>query len=97
MRCRLDLIQFLRAEYVTFPDANEESTDVVCEGDKVAVGIRFRGTQSGSLGTYSASGNALDSTYLAIYRVRKEHMVEAWVEWDNLASLRQLDHIRKAV
>ncbi len=39
---RLDLIKFLRAEYITFPDANEQIVDILGEGDKVAVRMRFR-------------------------------------------------------
>ena len=37
VRSRLDLIHFLRSEYVTFPDANEQIADILAEGDKVAV------------------------------------------------------------
>jgi predicted ester cyclase len=87
---RLDLITFLRAEYITFPDANEEIVDILGEGDKVAVRMRFRGTQAGILGTYPPTGKTVDSEYLAIYRIEGGLIVEAWAEWDNLASLKQL-------
>ena len=87
---RLDLIKFLRAEYITFPDANEQIVDILGEGDKVAVRMRFRGTQAGILGTYPPTGKPLDSEYLAIYRIEGGLIVEAWAEWDNLASLKQL-------
>ena len=55
---RLDLIKFLRAEYNTFPDANEQIVDILGEGDKVAVRMRFRGTQVGILGTYPRPASA---------------------------------------
>jgi predicted ester cyclase len=87
---RLDLITCLRAEYITFPDANEEIVDILGEGDKVAVRMRFRGTQAGILGTYPPTGKTVDSEYLAIYRIEGGLIVEAWAEWDNLASLKQL-------
>jgi predicted ester cyclase len=87
---RLDLITFLRAEYITFPDANEQIVDILGEGDKVAVRMRFRGTQAGILGTYPPTGKIVDSEYLAIYRIEGGLIVEAWAEWDNLASLKQL-------
>jgi predicted ester cyclase len=87
---RLDLIKFLRAEYLTFPDANEQIVDILGEGDKVAVRMRFRGTQAGILGTYSPTGKPVDSEYLAIYRIEGGLIVEAWAEWDNLATLKQL-------
>lgn len=87
---RLDLITFLRAEYITFPDAHEQIVDILSEGDKVAVRMRFRGTQAGILGTYPPTGKTVDSEYLAIYRIDGGLIVEAWAEWDNLASLKQL-------
>ena len=87
---RLDLITFLHAEYITFPDANEQVVDILGEGDKVAVRMRFRGTQTGILGTYPPTGKTVDSEYLAIYRIEGGLIVEAWAEWDNLASLKQL-------
>ena len=87
---RLDLIKFLRAEYITFPDANEQIVDILAEGDKVAVRMRFRGTQVGILGTYPPTGKRVDSEYLAIYRIEGGLIVEVWAEWDNLASLKQL-------
>ena len=57
---------------------------------KVAVRVRFRGTQACILGTYPPTGKPVDSEYLAIYRIEGALIVEAWVEWDNLASLKQL-------
>jgi predicted ester cyclase len=90
VRSRLDLIKFLRAEYITFPDANEQIVDILGEGDKVAVRMRFRGTQAGILGTYPPTGKPVDSEYLAIYRIESGLIVEAWAEWDNLTTLKQL-------
>lgn len=87
-----DLVAFLQAEYLTFPDAHETVEDMVAEGDKVAVRHRFRGTQSGALGPYPPSRRVLESTYLAIYRVCDGRIVEAWAEWDNLSSLQSLGH-----
>ena len=90
---RQELIGFLRAEYATFPDASEEIADIFADADKVAVRMRFRGTQSGPLGSYPPSGRRVESEYLAIYRVENDLIIEAWVEWDNLSTLRQLGHL----
>src|SRR5581483_961883 len=86
---RQELIQFLRAEYATFPDAKEEIADLVADAGKVAVRVRFRGTQTGPLGSYPPTGMFVESEYLAIYRVEAGLIVEAWAEWDNLSTLRQ--------
>lgn len=89
-----ELVAFLQAEFVTFPDACETLLDLVAEGDKVAARHHFRGTQLGPMGSYPPSGKVLDATYIAIYRVQDQHIAEAWAEWDNLAGLKQLGHTR---
>lgn len=93
IRSREELIEFLRGEYATFPDATEWLEDLVAEGDKVAARHRFRGTQTGPLGAHPPSGRVLEATYLAIYRIEGGCIAEAWAEWDNLAGLRQLGHL----
>lgn len=90
VRSRLDLIKFLRSEYITFPDANEQIVAILGEYDKVAVRMHFRGTQAGSLGTYPPTSKLVDFEYLAIYRIESGFIVDAWAEWDDLATLKQL-------
>lgn len=87
------LVAFLQLEFDTFPDGYESLLDLIAEDDRVAARHRFRGTQLGAMGPYKASGRILDATYLAIYRVENGRIVEAWVEWDNLAGLKQLGHL----
>ena len=87
-----DLVKFLQAEFVTFPDAYETLLYLVAEGDKVAARHQFRGTQLGPMGQFPPTGNVLQATYLAIYRVENQRIAEAWAEWDNLAGLKQLGH-----
>jgi steroid delta-isomerase-like uncharacterized protein len=87
-----DLIHFLKQEYSTFADAWETIEDILAEDDRVAVRHRFRGTQLGPMGPFPPTGKLLEGTYLAIYRVQEGRIVEAWAEWDNMASLRQLGH-----
>jgi predicted ester cyclase len=86
------LIRFLEQEYSTFPDACETIEDILGEDNKIAVRLRFRGTQTGPMGPFRPSGKVLDATYLAIYRLEEGRIVEAWVEWDNMAGLKQLGH-----
>ncbi|MCA1994358.1 MAG: ester cyclase [Coleofasciculus sp. S288] len=89
---REQLKQFLRREFETFPDAQETIEDIVCEEDKVAVRHRLRGTQLGAMGSFPASGKVLCADYIAIYRLKKGKIIEAWAEWDNLHGLVQLGH-----
>lgn len=92
VRSAKDLVTFLQAEFVTFPDATETVLDLVAEGDKVAARHHFRGTQSGPMGSFAPSGRVLSSNYLAIYRIENRRIAEAWAEWDNLYGLKQLGH-----
>lgn len=87
-----NLVTFLKAEYITFPDASETLMDLLAEGDKVAARHSFRGTQLGPMGDLPPTGKVLEATYIAIYRISNECITEAWVEWDNLAGLKQLGH-----
>jgi steroid delta-isomerase-like uncharacterized protein len=93
VRSRADLAGVLRREYETFPDAQEAILDIFAEGEKVAVRHHFRGTQHGAMGSYLPTGKAMHAEYITIYRVRNGQILEAWAEWDNLASLRQLGHL----
>lgn len=86
------LVGFLQGEFLSFPDAEETVADLLAEGDKVAARHHFRGTQTGPMGPYPASGKVMAATYLAIYRIENERIAEAWAEWDNLAGLKQLGH-----
>ena len=87
-----ELVSFLKKEFETFPDAIEIILDLLAERDKVAVRLKFRGTQLGPMGDLPATGKVLESTYLAIYRIENGLIAEAWAEWDNLAGFRQLGH-----
>ena len=75
------------------PNKSFEVKQAIAEGDRVAVRLSFRGTQTAPMGRYPATGKVMTVDYLAIYRIENGKIVEAWAEWDNLAGLRQLGHI----
>lgn len=93
VKCRGDLIQFLRTQHKIFPKFEEKLLDLVAEGEKVAARHSFKGTQLGAMGPYPASCKDMDIEYLAIYRIEDGVIVEAWVEWDNYTSMKQLGHL----
>ena len=93
VRSRADLVEFLRREFLIFPDAEEIILDIFAEAEKVAVRHHFCGTQRAAMGSYHPTGKTMNAEYIAIYRVQDGQIVEAWVEWDNLAGLRQLGHL----
>jgi steroid delta-isomerase-like uncharacterized protein len=93
VRSRADLIEFLRREFEIFPDAEETILDIFAETEKVAVRHHFWGSQHAAMGSFRPTGKTMNAEYIAIYRVQDGQIVEAWVEWDNLAGLRQLGHL----
>ena len=93
VRCRGDLIQFLRTQEKIFPKFEDHILDLVVEGNKVAARHQFKGSQLGAMGSYPASFRVMDIEYLAIYRIEEDAIVEAWVEWDNYTSMKQLGHL----
>ncbi len=94
---RDELLDFLRGEVETFPDAFETIEDMIAEDDRVAVRHRFTGTQHGALGPYPPSGRVMSAVYLAIYRLEESVICESWSAWDNLNGLVQLGHLRPLV
>ena len=93
VKCREEMIQFYRTQENIFPKFEEEILDLFAEGDRVAVRHHFVGTQLGPMGSYSATYKDMDIEYLAIYRIKNNVIVEAWVEWDNYTSMKQLGHL----
>ncbi len=93
VKSRGDLIQFLRTQESIFPKFEEKILDLVAEENKVAVRHHFKGTQLGAMGQYPASCKDMDIEYLAIYRIEDNVISEAWVEWDNYTSMKQLGHL----
>jgi steroid delta-isomerase-like uncharacterized protein len=93
VKCRGDLIQYLRTQESIFPKFEEIILDLVAEDNKVAARQQFKGTQLGEMGPYPASCKDMDIEYLAIYKIENGTISEAWAEWDNYTSMKQLGHM----
>ena len=93
VKCRGDLIQYLRIQESIFPKFTEKILDLVAEGNKVPARQQFKGTQLGDMGPFSASYRDMDIEYLVIYRIENNNIIEAWAEWDNYTSMKQLGHM----
>lgn len=90
VRSRADLIQFLRTQHKIYPKFQDKILDLIAEGDKVTARHSFRGTQLGKMGSFPISHKDVNFEYLAIYRIKDGAIAEAWVEWDNYTSMKQL-------
>ncbi|MBP1653499.1 MAG: ester cyclase [Bacteroidetes bacterium] len=93
LRGRAQLVQFLKNEALTFPDARQTILYLVAEGDRVAAALQFTGTQRGPMGPFPASGRRVHANFLAMFRLEDGRIAEVWVEWDNLSALLQLGHL----
>lgn len=83
---------FLRTDFAGVPDSVQEIREIFGQGDLVAVRARYRGTQTGPMGTFPPSGRKVDLPFHAILRLEQGRIAEIWVEWDNLTILSQLGH-----
>ena len=93
LRGRSQLVEFLKNESITFPDAHQKILYLVAEEDRVAAALRFTGTQKGPMGPFPASGRRIEANFLAMFRLKDGRIAEVWVEWDNLSALLQLGHL----
>ena len=74
------------------PDSHWEVSDLVAEGDRVAVRITWAGTyQGGQFRGFDVAGpKAFSVEHIHIYRVANGKLAEHWVVRDDLAMLTQL-------
>jgi len=73
-----------------FSDAQVEIFELIAEGDLVAVIGTYRGTHTGQMEAFAATGKTIDSEFAGYHRFESGKIVETWVTWDNLAMLQQL-------
>jgi len=81
---------WLASNRVTFPDYREEIEWLGGEGDFVAWRSRGRGTMTGAMGPFPATGNTMDLVIIGVHRFEGGKVAETWTSWDNVAALTQL-------
>lgn len=79
-----------------FPDLAVETAVLLAEGDLVACHLVGRGTHLGLFEGVPATGREWSAHCTAVYRVEGERIAEAWVTWDHLSLLEQLEAIARA-
>lgn len=84
------MLEFLKAEYVAFPDWHEEIELMIAEGDKVAYVTTGTGTHTGPMGGIPSTGRKIEIVNFVVHRIENGKIAETWVGWDNLAALSQL-------
>jgi hypothetical protein len=74
-----------------FPDWNEEVEDEIMNHDRVAVRFTSRGTNTGDFLGNPPTGNQVEISEVAIFRLLDGKIVEQWVYPDMLSLQRQLN------
>jgi len=73
-----------------FPDWTEEIEDTIADGDQVVAQFRSRGTNLGEFLNNAPTGNRIEITEVAIFKLKDGNIVEQWVYPDVLSLQRQL-------
>ena len=90
----LEEFKELQKEFLkSFPDQRVTGEILIAEGDYVAGYATYTGTQEEPMGSFPASGKKVESKFLSLFRLEEGKIVELWVEYDNLAMLKQLGHL----
>ena len=88
-----EVVAFLESYFETFPDYEGSTEAMIAEGDTVAVRYSARGTQSAELQDVEPTGQAVEWTGIAMYRIENGQIAEVWVEENRLEMLEQLQAV----
>jgi steroid delta-isomerase-like uncharacterized protein len=72
------------------PSYTDSLSHMIAEGDKVAYVSTMKGTMTGPIGGFPATGKSFTLENIIIQRLEDGKVVETWVSWDNVAFLSQL-------
>jgi steroid delta-isomerase-like uncharacterized protein len=87
---REGLLARVTAHRKAFPDWTEKVDDTIAEGDRVAMRFTSRGTNLGEFLGNPPTGNRVEISEVAIFRLRDGKVVEQWVYPNMLSMQRQL-------
>ena len=85
-----EMLAFLEANFVAFPDWHEEIQLMIAEGDKVAYITTGTGTHRGPLGDIPPTGRPVEVINFIVQRIAQGKIAETWIGWDNVSVLAQL-------
>ena len=87
----------LGALAAAFPDIRFTISDLVADGDRVAVRWTWTGTHRAAFRTYAPTGKVVTNAGLAIYTVRGAQIVSVVMETDRLGFLEQIGATNRAL
>ncbi len=81
---------FLEAFATAVPSYTDSLSNMIAEGDRVAYVSTMKGTMTGPMGGFPATGKDFTLDNIIIQRLVDGKVVETWISWDNVAFLTQL-------
>jgi steroid delta-isomerase-like uncharacterized protein len=86
-----DYKQYCSEWFKAFPDIHFTITDMVVEGDKVAVRYTWTGAQTGEGKDVPTTNKKVTAWEIEIDRVADGKIAEVWTRYDTLGVMQQLD------
>lgn len=86
-----EIVAYLQSYYEMFPDYAGQMDAIVAEDDLVTVRYTAFGTHTGSYKDVGPTGQYVEWTGMAMYRIEDDHIAEVWVEEDRLSLLEILE------
>jgi predicted ester cyclase len=80
-----------------FPDIHFTIEDLIADGDRVALRWKWEGTHQNSFRGFEPTGKRVTNTALAIYELRAEKVVRAWLQTDRLGFLEAVGALPESV
>ena len=87
----------IRERLTAFPDLITSIEDLFVSGDKLAVTLIWRGTQTGAYGGVPATGLPVAVRDLAIWHFRDGKVVEIFTLQDQFGMLKQIGYLPESV
>jgi steroid delta-isomerase-like uncharacterized protein len=84
---------FVEMYRAAFPDTHLEITEMIAEGDLVAITWTATGTHQGELMGIAPTGRSVTVTGIGVDRISGGQIVESWANYDALGMLAQLGAI----
>jgi steroid delta-isomerase-like uncharacterized protein len=82
--------QFWTGFFAAMPDLSARMEDLVISGDRVVGRFVYRGTHTGDLMGFPASGNVVEMRSIDIWRIRDGMFAEHWDELNLLQVFQQI-------
>lgn len=85
------VLAFFRMQLAAFPDMRMQVEDVIADGAKAAVRVRYTGTHSGEFMGMPATGKGVDASLIDVFVIGDDGLVhEHWGVMDSLAMMQQI-------